>query len=133
MSYLMAMPGIPCIYYGDEIADVGGNDPDNRRVMRFDDLSLEEGNTLSWTSEWIKLRRSRMSLIYGSCNIEALSHTLLKITREYLGEESVVYINKSKESVEISADGKSIIAGEAENLQSGMITIPSQSAICLGN
>ena len=57
MSYLMAMPGIPCIYYGDEIADVGGNDPDNRRVMRFKDLSLEEGNTLSWTSEWIKLRR----------------------------------------------------------------------------
>lgn len=133
MSYLMAMPGIPCIYYGDEIADVGGNDPDNRRVMRFDDLSLEEGNTLSWTSEWIKLRRSRMSLIYGSCNIEALSHTLLKITREYLGEESVVYINKSKESVEISADGKSIIAGEAEKIQSGLITIPSQSAICLGN
>ena len=74
-----------------------------------------------------------MSLIYGSCNIEALSHTLLKITREYLGEESVVYINKSKESVEISADGKSIIAGEAEKIQSGLITIPSQSAICLGN
>jgi cyclomaltodextrinase len=133
MSYLMAMPGIPCIYYGDEIADVGGNDPDNRRVMRFDDLSIEEGSTLSWTSEWIQLRRSRMSLLYGSCNIEALSQTLLKITREYLGEESVVYINKSKESVEVSAEGKSILAGKAEDLQSGMIVIPSQSAICLGD
>jgi len=133
MSYLMAMPGIPCIYYGDEIADVGGNDPDNRRVMRFNDLSIEEGNTLSWTSEWVKLRRSRMSLLYGSCNIEALSHTLLKITREYLGEESVVYINKSKESVEVNADGKSVCAGKAEDLQSGMIMIPSQSAICLGD
>ena len=133
MSYLMAMPGIPCIYYGDEIADVGGNDPDNRRVMRFKDLSLEEGNTLSWTSEWIKLRRSRMSFMYGSCNIEAISHTLLKITREYLGEESVVYINKSKESVDVSADGKSIFAGKAEVLKNGMILIPSQSAICLGD
>jgi len=133
MSYLMAMPGIPCIYYGDEIADVGGNDPDNRRVMRFNDLSIEEGNTLSWTSEWIKLRRSRMSLLYGSCNIEALSHTLLKITREYLGEESIVYINKSKESVEVNADEKSIFAGIAEDLQSGMIMIPPQSAICLGD
>ena len=133
MSYLMAMPGIPCIYYGDEIADVGGNDPDNRREMRFKDLSLEEGNTLSWTSEWIKLRRSRMSLIYGSCNIEAISSTLLKITREYLGEESVVYINKSTESVEVSADGKSIFAGKAKGLQNGMIMIPSQSAICIGD
>ena len=35
MSYLMSVPGIPCVYYGDEIADVGGNDPDNRRMMRF--------------------------------------------------------------------------------------------------
>jgi cyclomaltodextrinase len=112
---------------------VGGNDPDNRRVMRFKDLSLEEGNTLSWTSEWIKLRRSRMSFMYGSCNIEAISHTLLKITREYLGEESVVYINKSKESVDVSADGKSIFAGKAEVLKNGMILIPSQSAICLGD
>ena len=133
MSYLMAMPGIPCIYYGDEIADVGGNDPDNRRVMRFDDLSIEEVKTLSWTSEWIKLRRSRMSFMYGSCNIEAVSHTLLKITREYLGEVSVVYINKSKESAEVSAEGKSIFAGKAEVLQNGMILIPSQSAICLGD
>ena len=36
MAFLMSSPGIPCIYYGDEIADVGGNDPDNRRMMRFD-------------------------------------------------------------------------------------------------
>lgn len=133
MSYLMAMPGIPCIYYGDEIADVGGNDPDNRRMMRFDDLSLEEGATLSWTSEWIKLRRSRMSFMYGSCDIEALSHTLLKITRLYLGEESIVYINKSTESVEISAQGKSLFAGNAEVQKNGKVLIPSQSAICLGD
>jgi glycosidase len=101
--------------------------------MRFDDLSIEEGKTLSWTSEWIKLRRSRMSFMYGSCNIEAVSHTLIKITREYLDEVSVVYINKSTESAEIKAEGKSIFAGKAEVLQNGMILIPSQSAICLGD
>lgn len=30
---LYAMPGIPFLYYGDEIAMAGGNDPDNRRDM----------------------------------------------------------------------------------------------------
>lgn len=30
---LYAMPGIPFLYYGDEIAMPGGNDPDNRRDM----------------------------------------------------------------------------------------------------
>jgi hypothetical protein len=74
-----------------------------------------------------------MSFIYGSCDIEALSHTLLKITRLYLGEESIVYINKSTESVEISAQGKSLFAGNAEVQKNGKVLIPSQSAICLGD
>lgn len=32
-TVLMTMPGIPLIYYGDEIALPGGGDPDNRRDM----------------------------------------------------------------------------------------------------
>ena len=47
-----------------------------------------------------------MSFIYGSCNIETISPTLLKKTREYLGEKSVVYMNKPIESVEVSGDRK---------------------------
>jgi glycosidase len=30
-TFLMTVRGTPCIYYGDEIAMPGGNDPDNRR------------------------------------------------------------------------------------------------------
>lgn len=33
---LFTMPGIPFLYYGDEVALPGGHDPDNRRDMRFD-------------------------------------------------------------------------------------------------
>lgn len=32
---LYAMPGIPFVYYGDEIGTAGGNDPDNRRDMAW--------------------------------------------------------------------------------------------------
>ena len=32
-TLLYTMPGIPFLYYGDEIAMAGGNDPDNRRDM----------------------------------------------------------------------------------------------------
>ncbi len=37
---MMTNPGIPLIYYGDEIGLAGGGDPDNRRMMPWDDASL---------------------------------------------------------------------------------------------
>ena len=33
LALVLTLPGLPVIYYGDEIALAGGNDPDNRRVM----------------------------------------------------------------------------------------------------
>ncbi|MFT4702999.1 MAG: glycosidase [Bradymonadia bacterium] len=37
---MMTNPGIPLIYYGDEIGLAGGGDPDNRRMMPWNDASL---------------------------------------------------------------------------------------------
>jgi glycosidase len=36
IAVLFTMPGVPFLYYGDEIALAGGNDPDNRRDMPWD-------------------------------------------------------------------------------------------------
>jgi len=37
---MMSSPGIPLIYYGDEVGLAGGGDPDNRRMMVWDDATL---------------------------------------------------------------------------------------------
>jgi glycosidase len=39
-AVLLTNPGIPLIYYGDEVGLAGGGDPDNRRMMPWDDASL---------------------------------------------------------------------------------------------
>ncbi|MDW8362484.1 MAG: alpha-amylase family glycosyl hydrolase, partial [Myxococcales bacterium] len=39
-AILMTGPGIPLVYYGDEIGLAGGGDPDNRRMMPWDDGAL---------------------------------------------------------------------------------------------
>jgi glycosidase len=39
MTLIMTLPGMPVIYYGDELGLAGANDPDSRRVMP-DELSL---------------------------------------------------------------------------------------------
>lgn len=39
---MLMSPGLPLIYYGDEIGLAGGGDPDNRRMMEWDDSKLNE-------------------------------------------------------------------------------------------
>ena len=39
-AVMMTNPGIPLIYYGDEIGLAGGGDPDNRRMMPWNDDDL---------------------------------------------------------------------------------------------
>ncbi len=104
MTFLMSSPGIPCIYYGDEIADAGGNDPDNRRMMRFDGWNPEETWMWNWTQKWISLRKSRMSLLYGTTQYRELAPGLLAIHRSYLSENTWVVINTTGQSYEITLD-----------------------------
>lgn len=61
----LTIPGVPCIYQGDEYAEVGGNDPDNRHMMRFDGLSEDQQAFRNKVKNYINLRRTNMALIYG--------------------------------------------------------------------
>ena len=43
MKLMLLMPGMPLIYYGDEVSLAGGKDPDNRRAMNWkSELSKDE-------------------------------------------------------------------------------------------
>ena len=82
-------------FNGDEIADVGGNDPDNRRMMRFDGLNQQERRTRDWTSTWAKLRSSHLAMLYGTTEFTLLSPEVLLVTRTYLDQQVHVALNRS--------------------------------------
>ncbi len=83
MAFNMTIPGIPVIYYGDEFGMPGGNDPDCRRMMRFDnELNKLEKNNLEITKKLTKLRSSNMALLYGDFNISSDTNSMY-YTRQY--------------------------------------------------
>ena len=65
-AWLMVGPGVPVIYFGDEIGMVGAGDPDNRRDMIFEGLSAEETEVKNVVSRLIRLRNNSLALQYGS-------------------------------------------------------------------
>ncbi|MBP7654210.1 hypothetical protein KA977_12365, partial [Candidatus Dependentiae bacterium] len=76
-AFLMTVPGIPLIYYGDEFGMTGANDPDNRRMMRFGkELSKHEKSVLKYVSKLNKIRKSNSVFRYGD-------FTPLAVEKEY--------------------------------------------------
>ena len=133
ISCLMSQAGIPCIYYGDEIADVGGNDPDNRRMMRFEGWSEHERNMWSLTHDWIQLRKTRMSMMYGQSRMYTPTEAtgVLAIERTYLGEKTLTFINTTKEAKRIYLEPKtttSLLVGQAEIIDNAVTIAPEKSA-----
>lgn len=88
-----AVPGIPCLYYGDEIGLPGANDPDNRRMMYFENWDEDEQKLYAQIQAINHLRATQLPLIYGAPSVEILNEKALLIRREYLGEEIVVLFN----------------------------------------
>ena len=100
----MTLPGVPCIYQGDEYGEVGGNDPDNRHMMRFETLSLDERNMRDKVAELIHMRRNSMPLLYGDFIPLVDTPDEIIYQRVYLGKKVTVIINRKDLKYEIIED-----------------------------
>ncbi|MTI22291.1 alpha-amlyase [Fulvivirga sp. RKSG066] len=103
-AFMMTIPGIPVIYYGDEIGSPGGNDPDNRRMMRFENLTTQEQATLERARKLTHLRKNNLALIFGDLNILQESDDFLVIERNYFDNHVIAAFNKSNSKKTYSLD-----------------------------
>ena len=90
MAFLfqMAFPGAPAIYYGDEIGQEGGKDPDSRRAFPWKEMDWNH-HLRSWIKILIALRKRYPSLRRGAF-IQLFAEDGLYAFARTLGEEKIL-------------------------------------------
>ncbi len=103
-AFIMTIPGVPVIYYGDEIGLPGANDPDSRRPMIFDDLTENQQKVKDNVSQLTRIRRSNLALVYGDFNTLQVTEDVYAYARSYFDNHVMVVFNKSKEPQSVTLE-----------------------------
>lgn len=113
------LPGMPCIYYGDEILTEGFEDPFCRSYF---DWEKEKGSVTRKFFERLSFVKNKSDILkFGNTQIEILGKGAVKITREYRGRKMCAYVNCS--SSVISAPCKRILVSQNAEKQKNTINI----------
>ncbi len=97
------LPGVPSIYYGDEIGMQGMKDPFNRACMSWDHQNKE---LLLWYKRLGWIRRSSKAFAEGAFNRVFCDGAAIAYERYTDSEAMLVAVNNSDEQVNIFVDSK---------------------------
>ena len=125
----MTFPGCPAVFYGDEVGLSGGNDPNCRIAMEWDE-EKQDKELFAYYKKLIGIRRESPSLLRGdfrTCLCNDASN-VYAFRRTYGEEETLVVLNAGNEPLktEIAAEGAwtpRISGKKTVSSESGEITI----------
>jgi len=143
IAFNMTIPGIPVIFYGDEIGMPGANDPDNRRMMKFTGLNDNEKELRDITKKLIALRAHNMPFLFGDFRVLEMSQTTLAYMRSYFDKAGIAVFNKGPETRTVTFEIPSPFKGQSFKALLGTpfetknhmitITLPGHSFEVLSN
>lgn len=136
-AFILSVRGIPQLYYGEEIAMEGKEDPDNRRdfpVSAFDSRGrkTKEQQMFEWTRDWIRLRREHSSIRRGRLIDLVYDDNVYVFARQDSSETVIIGINRQYKEQQVTLPFTSItpLIGTV-HVRGTTITLPANSAVAL--
>ncbi|GAB4213075.1 MAG: maltodextrin glucosidase [Roseiflexaceae bacterium] len=98
MTLLFTYPGVPCVYYGDEIGLPGGPDPDCRRTMPWDEAAWNH-ELRAHVQRLAQLRRSAPALRWGGFQLLYAQDEALAFLRDAPEQRLIVVARRAGDSL----------------------------------
>lgn len=102
-AYLLSMilPGVPCVYYGDEAGMQGYSDPFNRRPYVW---GRENENLVAFYRRLGEIRKQERTLFLGAMRVVYIDRDILCIERASCGELLCAVVNRSTDEYIYSSE-----------------------------
>lgn len=134
LSYalLLAAEGAPMIYYGDEVGMTGGNDPDCRATMLWDE-SVWNRDLFEYLRDFIALRAATPALRRGSQRVLAVGTEAAVLERRCGDQVIELVINRGNASVRLERNGARILFGSVDGVDGvdGVVEVAANDIVVL--
>lgn len=115
--WLFCWPGVPCIYYGDEVGVDGNNDPFCRKPFPWDP-ALQDETLLALYKRMTTLRKGHQALRYGGCQVIYAEDNVVVFVRVYKQQRVLVAINRGH-ACEVVIDASPLLEGKTWQRKEG--------------
>ena len=141
LTFILAYPGAPCLFYGDEIGLTGGHDPGCRRSFPWSEESWNR-ELRSFTRNLIHIRRARPSLRWGRYTGLWANKDIYAFERVLGDERTLVVLNAGEQVQDVKLEAPQptdsslrLLAGACEiiGLLPTRLRVPAREAAVLGS
>ena len=143
VAFILSARGIPQLYYGEEIAMEGKDDPDNRRdfpggfpgdtrnAFEVGGRKPNEQKMHDWTRNWIRLRAEHSSIRRGRLIDLFYDDDAYVFARQDENETVIIAINRSDKEKKVDTPARAIGLGDGVGL-ANLIGAPGGARITNG-
>jgi len=116
------LPGMPCIYYGDEIGTEGFEDPFCRTF--FDWEKAKSSMLGKFYKKLASVRNKSNCLKHGNISVECEGAGVLRIERKLGNKCARAYINCSSESISVYSEGNLKLCEHIQTEKDNLLLLP---------